>query len=443
MGFNLSRLNNKHFLSLFGSGILAVFGLLTIKVLYHVLSLHDVGIWFYFLMIQSLCDGIRNGFLSTTTVKFYAGTEGEKASSVLGSVWLLATLVTAALLLINLAAFFFMGVVHTEEVVVTIKWLGLTFLSSLPFSVIFWKLQADEDYAKIIWLRLVNSGSTIAVFIALIFLKKMTLEAALLYNFITNCLTSVVGVLLGWGRVRTIFKATKNHSLELAHFGKFSLATSFSSTMLGKIDGFIIEAMLGPAAMAIYSLPVRLMELVEIPLRSFVATGLSSMAVAFNSHNMDRVCYIMKKYSGMLTMAFIPLSIGGILFSNYAMVLLGDPKLLNTAAPMIFRFMMVFSLMYPIERFNGVTLDIIHRPKVNFYKVLIMISANIAADFIGIYFLKGIEGIIFGVFCTTFSGLLFGYFQLRKSLDYTIGGILISGYQEMIAFLKKNLKLAS
>ena len=110
---------------------------------------------------------------------------------------------------------------------------------------------------------------------------------------------------------------------------------------------------------------------------------------------------------------------------------------------MIFRFMMVFSLMYPIERFNGVTLDIIHRPKVNFYKVLIMISANIAADFIGIYFLKGIEGIIFGVFCTTFSGLLFGYFQLRKSLDYTIGGILNSGYQEMIAFLKKNLKLAS
>ena len=108
-----------------------------------------------------------------------------------------------------------------------------------------------------------------------------------------------------------------------------------------------------------------------------------------------------------------------------------------------FRFLLLFSLMYPIERFNGITLDIIHRPKANFYKVLIMISVNIVADYIGITLLKGIDGIIIGVFFTILSGLIFGYSQLRKYLDYSILGILRTGYEETVLFVRKQLKLST
>ena len=439
--FNFSRLNNKHFLSLAGNGILAVLGILTYKLLYHSLSLVEVGVWFYFFNIQGICDAVRNGFLGTATVKFYAGTEPERATRVLGSVWLLAFGMTLVLLVLNAGAFFFFGFSNNAELAITIKWLGITFLSTLPFSVIFWKLQADEDYLKILILRLINSGSMIIVFIILIVLGKMTLEAALLYNFLTNCLTSIAGIFLGWGRVRTIFKHKRDHINELFHFGKYSLATSVSSTMFRAADGFIIVGMLGPAALAIYSLPVKLMEIVEFPLRSFVATGMSSMAVAFNSKKMDQVTYLMKKYSGMLTIAFIPLAITGILFSNAAITLLGDQKLLTTPSPFILRCLLVISLMYPIERFNGVTLDIIHKPNLNLYKVLIMLSAVVVFDIAGIYALNNIYGIILGAFFSIFIGLLFGYFQLTRYVSYSIADILRVGSMEMKIFLKKNLKL--
>ncbi len=439
-GINLSRLNNKHFLALAGNGILAVFGLLTMKVIYHSLSLSDVGMWGYFFMIQGLCDSIRNGFLSTATVKFYAGTDKDRAANVLGSVWVLAGGMTILLLLLNGGAYFLTGFIHKEEVLITIKWLGVTFLSSLPFSVIFWKLQADEEYGKILALRMVNSGSMIVVYVLLAYLHKMTLEAALLYNFLTNVLTSVVGILWGLGGVRTIFKNTKECISELFHFGKFSLATSLSSTLLRATDGFIIDGWLGAEALGIYQLPVKLMEIVEIPLRSFAATGMSSMAVAFNENKKEQVTYIMKKYAGMLTIAFVPLVIGGWLFANLAIILLGDHKLLLTASPVIFRFLLFVSLMYPIDRFNGVTLDIIHKPKVNFHKVLIMLFVNIAADISGVYLFGNIYGILFGVFFTISSGFVYGNYQLRKYLDYSIPGILKTGYQELKLIADKYLK---
>jgi O-antigen/teichoic acid export membrane protein len=435
----LSKLRNKHFLALAGNGLLSVFGLVTIKIICASLSLPDLGIWFYFFMIQGLCDAVRNGFLGTATVKFYAGTEGHRSEEVLGSVWFLASCITGILLLLNVAALFYLPYSHIVELTITIKWLGLTYLSSLPFSVIFWILQADEDYTKILWLRMINSGSMILIFLTMIFLKKMTLENALFYNFLTNAITSIVGLIWGIGRLQTIRKLSATTVMELFHFGKFSLATSLSANLLRAADGFIIIGMIGPIANAIYQIPVKLMELVEIPLRSFVSTGMSSMAIANNNGDKGEVVHIFKKYSGMLTIAFIPLAVGGILFADLAILLLGGHKFDGTQAANLFRCFMLISLMYPIDRFNGVTLDIIHKPKINFYKVLIMLAVNVAADLVFIH-IFGIYGIALGILSITLSGIFFGHYHLSKYLNYTIPAILRTGYTEIRLLLSRNRK---
>ena len=425
-----------------GNGILAVFGVGIMSLINHNLTLAKVGEWFFFLNILSICDALRNGFLGTATVKFYAGTDEKRGATVLGSVWFLAFSITAIIMLLNFGVYLIVGHTDNEQFGLTLKWLGFTYLSTLPFSVIFWVLQAREDYAKILWLRLVNSGSMAIVFIVLIVIGKMTLEAAMLYNFLTNCLTSLVGLLWGVGRIQTIFKSTKASILELVHFGKYSLATTLSSNLLRSTDSFIITYMLGPAVFAIYNLPVRLMEIIEIPLRSFAATGMSSMAAAFNKDDKDQVTRILKKYSGMLTMLFVPAAILAFLFADVAISLLGGHNFDGTSAANIYRLFMLFAIMYPIDRFNGVTLDIIHKPKINFYKVLVMLVVNVAADFGGIYAVGNVYGTVLGVLLTNLAGLLFGYYWLRKYLNYTIPGILKTGYTETIVFLKKNLRLS-
>ena len=422
-----------------GNGILAVFGVGIMSLVCHYLPLAKVGEWFFFLSILSICDAVRNGFLGTATVKFYAGTDGIRADTVLGSVWVLAFCITAIVLILNLGVYWFFRHSENEELFLTVKWLGLTYLSALPFSVIFWILQAKEDYAGILWLRLVNSGSMIIVFGVLVYMKCMSIQNALLYNFLTNCLTSIVGLLWGAGRIQNMFKSTKECVLEIVHFGKFSLATNLSSNLLRNTDAFIITYMLGTTALAVYNLPVRLMEIIEIPLRSFASTGMSSMAAAFNNNDIGKLTYILKKYAGMLTMIFIPAALIAFLFAGVAIRLLGGLNFSETSAANIYRLLMFFAIMAPIDRFNGVTLDIIHKPKINFYKVLVMLAVNIVCDFGGVLALHNIYGIVLGGFLTIVSGIVFGYINLSKYIDYTIPGILKTGYTEMVLFIRENL----
>jgi O-antigen/teichoic acid export membrane protein len=400
----------------------------------------DVGTWFFFLSIYSLSDALRNGFLSTGTIKFYAGVPEEKANTVLGSVWVLAIGVSMGLMLLNLCVMPFMGMIKSQEVVLVIKWFGITVLSSVAFNITFWILVADEDYLTILWLRFINSGSMILALLVMAYLKKASLENLLIINFLTNCLTSVVCMIFGYSRVKNIFKYTRQCMVELTQFGKFSLATNLSTNLLGSTNTFIITFMLGPAALAIYNVPSRLMEIVEVLLRTFIGTGMSAMATAYNTNNMYHLTFVTKKYAGMLTLIFIPLAIGAFFFADFAIWLLAGNKYAGTEAANIFRVFMIMAVLYPVDRFNGVTLDIIHMPQINFYKVIIMLVVNIITTGGGIYLLKNIYGAAFAFPFGLIAGFLFGYYHLKKKLPgYTLSSILITGYVELISFARQML----
>ena len=436
---NLAILRNKHFLALVGNGIISVFGVVTMSLIYRSLDKVQVGIWFFFLTVIGLSDAVRNGFLSTATVKFYTGTEEGRAKEVLGSVWFLAISITLAFALISWTVLPFAGLIKNESTLAVIQWFGLTVLSSLPYTVAFWILVADEKYIPILWLRLVNSGSMIIVVIIMMFLKKMTIQNLLLINFLTNCLTSIVCYASRFTRNRTFFSRSWACIRELANFGKYSLATNLSSNLLSSADTFILNIFLGPAAVAIYTLPLRLMEFVEIPLRSFVGTGMSGMAAAYNKNDMDRVAEIFKKYSGMLTWLFIPMAIVAFCFADFAIGLLGGGKYVHTEAPTVYRLFMIMAILYPIDRFNGVTLDIIHLPKINFYKVLVMLVSCVSTDLIGITLTKSIYGVAFASPFTLLAGILMGSFALRKHVDYSFRGVFTYGFTESVRLVREKV----
>jgi len=375
-------------LALSGNMVISVLSVVMMSLLYRALTKSDVGTWFFFLSFSGLAEAIRNGFLSTATVKFYAGTDYEKGESVLGSIWTLAILLTLLFLVANGLIWIFLSHFSNPQMLLVVKWFGITLISSLPYTITFWILVAKEDYEKILWLRLVNNGSMVVIIITLMLLNKMSLENQLILNFATNVLTSLVCIAFRLTHVTSIFKRKLETIKSIAHFGKYSLATNLSSNLLSSSDTFIITYLLGPAALAVYNLPKRLMEIIEIPLRSFIGTGMSSMAIAMNNNRKEEVLHIFKKYAGMLTFAFIPIVVGGILLADIAIDILGGDKYLGTEAANIFRLFLLFSFLFPIDRFNGVTLDILNMPKVNLHKVMAMLVVNVVADFLGVYLLK-------------------------------------------------------
>ena len=438
---SLAKLNNKHFLALASNGFIAVLSFLQMGIIYRKMEMDDVGTWFFFLGIIGIAESIRSGFLSTATIKFYAGTDRERGATVLGSVWYLALAITTVLVLADAGFIACLKFVHDKEVALSAKWFGITFISSLPFTLIFWILMAEERYDKILWLRLVNNGSMLMAIIVCAVLGKMTLEALLWINFLSNMLVNLVGFVFGFARIRTITHRSRECILELYHFGKFSLGTTFISNLLGNVDVFVLKFMLGPAAVAIYNIPIKFMQLVEIPLRSFVGTGMSGMAIAYNNNNPGRVKQILTKYSGMMAIAFIPMAVVTFFVADFATNLIGGSKYVGTEAANLFRVFMLFSVLSPIDRFNGATLDVIHKPNVNFYKVILMLIVNVAADFVGITIFKNMYGVALGSSLTLLAGMIFGYFILRKYVSYTLGDIFVTGYKEMKHFIGEWLHL--
>ena len=279
----------------------------------------------------------------------------------------------------------------------------------------------------------------IVIIIILTVLKMATLSNLLLVNFLTNCVTSLFALVLGYTKIKSFLKRKKESIKEIANFGKYSLGTNMSSNLLSSINTFVITFMLGPAVLAVYNLPQRLMEIVEIPLRSFVGTGMSAMAIAYNKNNMYHLKFVSKKYAGVLMFAFIPIIIIAFFTADIAVGLLGGGKYAGTEAANIFRMLMFCSILYPIDRFNGVTLDILQQQKVNFYKVLVMIAANLPVAFIGIFLFKNIWGVAIATPATLLAGLFFGYYHLRKHMEYSFKEIIITGYVESLEIIRKTL----
>jgi O-antigen/teichoic acid export membrane protein len=186
-----------------------------------------------------------------------------------------------------------------------------------------------------------------------------------------------------------------------------------------------------PSLVGIYYLPQRLMEAIEIPLRSFIATALPSMSAAVHRHNEKEMTAIMKKYAGILTILLIPVSIAGFIAADIVVDILGGAKFAPTPAANIFRIFMCFAILLPVDRFFGISLDILNMPQKNMTKVFIMLAVNISGDFLGIYLFHNIYGVAVASIFTFIVGVVYGYWVLKKHLNFTMTEIFQSGIAEI------------
>lgn len=438
----LSRLNNKHFLVLVSNGTTVTVGFVLSYLLFHFLSMEEAGSWFFIISIVAFLEAIRSGFLSTSMVAFYAGTTRDRAANVLGSVWLLAILLSGVILTLNaLVALLILPHTHNRELILCLKWVGLTFMSSLPTEIILWRLQADEQYGKMMLYKMLYAISSAVAIIVLIFSHKLTLENALLFNFLANSAVGILGILVNLSGIKYLLLQSKECTRELVHFGKYTLGTTSVSFLLSNADTWFVQFMLGPAAVAIYNLARRFMAVVEMPLQTFMTTGLSEMSISYNKGNMQQVSHIFKKYSGMLSIAFLPLILVVVIGADIPINFIGGAKYHDSIAVNVARLLFVGALFYPIDRFNGLALDILRKNKSNFHKVFLMLAVKIAGNFIGLAISGNIYGIVFSNFATLISAVIFGYYQLRRSIDYSIPEVLNIGFKECKILIRKNLEV--
>ena len=434
----LAKINNKHFFSLAGNVIMSGLSIVIMGILYRALpDKAEMGNWVFFQYMFALVEMVRTGFLTNATIKFYAGAEKKRAAEVLGSTWVLATSITVGLMLINIPALLLVHVVKVEGLAFFLKWFGISYLFSLPSFIANCVLQAEGRFDRLLYMRLVNQLSLLLFIGVLIFLHKLTLETLVYSNLLSLLLTSLFVLLKGWTNLWTWKHRTIKGTLELYHFGKFSVMGFISSSLLRASDIFIIGATLGAEPVAKYNIGLKLMEVVEIPLRSFVATAFPSLSAQYNRGLKPEMIYTMKKYAGMLTIALIPVCVASVLFAGIPVYLINGAW--DTMPANVLRLFMTFSLLFPTDRFLALGLDVIHKPDVNFYKILVMLVVNIVTDFAGIALFGNIYGVAIATVFPLLVGIWIGYWSLKKYQPFTLWHIPAIGYAELKLLMREKL----
>jgi O-antigen/teichoic acid export membrane protein len=425
-----SSIRNNHLMSLSGNVVVSVMSLLSVALLFRSMALDEIGMWFFFVSTQAFVETFRSGFISTAFIKNYSGATANRAAEVLGSAWMIALCITGLLIMVNLVVQAIPFPIGNAGVALFLRWFSITFLVNLPSVMATMVLQAEQRFDRILLMRLITQGLFILFICALFLLDNITLNHIFYSNLAAAAITSGFILLAGWSRIHKIRCKSVACIREICHFGKYSVGTNIGSNLLMNSDTYFITFMLGPAALAVYNLAKRFLEIIEMPLRSFMATGMSDLSVAFNQGKKEEVSRILSKYSGLLTWSFLPLILGMILFAEIPISLIGGGKYVGTESANLLRIFIVLTLLLPLDRFIAVTTDVINKPKINMIKTLLQLTLNVGCNFLCIYFFKSIYGVALASIPTVVLGFIFGVYSLNKYLPISIPAILKSSFQE-------------
>src|SRR5690606_38139222 len=217
-------------------------------------------------------------------------------------------------------------------------------------------LQANNRFDRILIIRLINQGGFIIFIILLSYLQLLHLYNLVLAFILANLITSSICLFSGWTQLFSVKYVNKESLKTFFNYGKYSTGTVVSSNLLKSSDAFLVKYFLGAEALAIYNLPQKLLEVIEIPIRSIIMTAMPEMSKKTNESGIQAAGPVMIRYAGFLTLLLIPVSIIAIVFSNLAIWMVGGIEYLHTEASNIFKIFMLLAVFFPIDRFLGITL---------------------------------------------------------------------------------------
>lgn len=435
-------LRNHQVLSLAGNLVASGLAVVSVSLLFRALKVQEIGAWVFFISILGLGDAFRAGYITTGFIRSYAGATRTRAAEVIGSTWVLALVITGLLVGLDLLARLWPGPVSNISLALFIKWFPVTFVLTLPSFLAACVLQAQLRFDKLLHLRLLTQLTFILSVVGLMLLHQITLERVVYCYLAAAALTSLVALLRGWARLGDVGARSAACVRELSHFGKYSVGSYIGSNLLRSSDTFIINFLLGPAPLAVYNLAQRFMELIEIPLRSFMATAIPSLSAAYNQGNRPEMARLIRKNAGLLTWALLPVIMSTVLLADVPIHLIGGGKYADTAAANLLRISISMAILFPIDRFSGVALDVLNKPNLNLLKVFLMLAINVAGDFLGIWLCGNVYGVALASLPTIVAGFVFGYYLLNKSLPVPIVDILRDGWAEMLSLLRRLTGLA-
>ena len=306
---------------------------------------------------------------------------------------------------------------------------------NLPWNNALVVLQADRQYGKMLLIKALNSIPFLFVIVFNYFTGYFTLTQLAIALLVINALTSAISLFAGWDGIRFLFKTSRETTSRLLHFGKYTTFTLVGTNLLRSADSIIISlSPLGVSAVALYSIPLKLTELQQIPLRSFAATAFPKMSRASIEGRTEELKKLFYTYTGAITYLFVAVSLFTFVFAEFFVLLLAGKAFLQNnpdaaQAVLIVRIFSLYGLLLPLDRMTGIALDSINRPGVNALKVLFMVLVNIIGDLLAVFVFNSLILVAVSSILFTAIGIWLGMYFLDKEMKLHVPEIFSQGIQ--------------
>lgn len=414
----------------------AALGTLTFMILARALSKPEFGIFGTFLAAHTLTDMLRNGIVGRPLIKFFAeaNTDPDR-HEITGSAWKLGWYSSLITGFVGSLAFgiYYLYEPSQEFLLYTLFFLPLM-LVTLPFNMGTWILNAQLRFDKMIWIR--SSMQVIYITGALL---AWYFNYGIWFIFwvftVSNLIPSLLSLFAGWDQVKTMTRASKSGIRKMWKFGRFTMGTLLGGNLLRSSDIFIIRAFLGAEAVALYQVPLRLVNLIDIPLRALVSFSYPSLSKQNAGAQGKAFNQQFDLNAGFAFLLLLPLAAAAFLFAEPLVVLFGGEEYASAAS--ILRVFAVFMAITSIDRYSGMALDILNRPEVNMKKVYLMLSVNIIGDLIAVQLSDNLEWVAMVTIFTFSSGIIFGFYFLKDILPFHFYNWLKSGISEIARIVNK------
>ncbi|MBI9062282.1 MAG: oligosaccharide flippase family protein [Marinilabiliaceae bacterium] len=413
--------------ALLGNMAQAIFGFMTFLLLVRHLDQNVFGKWVIFITVASLLDMLRLGFTGTAAIRLISTLSEDERPKAIGTSYQLSLISTGIIAVTLYLLYFGMHSFQPDgKYLFILLFYPVLSLANLAFHQANMVAQGILNFSRSTILKVINGAGTLGgVFIYLQLSVIPVLTDIILICILANAITSGVAMCYKWDGFIFIQKSTRALRAQIMQFGKYATAGYIGSNLLKSADTFILTLVpfLGPEAVAIYSIPLKFVEIVEIPLRSFSSAAFPQLTDVLRK-NSTRFFQLLLSYTFFTTLMLVPVVLILLMFPVFFLQLMGGPEYVNAIGTQqtILYVICIYIILLPSDRYTGVALFAMNKPKQNFFKIMIMLAANVIFDLLAVLIFHSLIYIAVATLLFTAIGITIGWGMIIqcKTIDKTV-----------------------
>ncbi len=396
------------------------------------LTKDQFGVWALFLVVTSIIEVVRNGFIKNAIIKFIASSSVKDHEQIQTASLLLNVLITSISLVFILSISNILG--HfwkAPEITPMFNWYVLTAFFLIFLSHIEFVAAASFKFKHIFVFNAARNFSFLG-FVLFNYLSahSQNLNVFVIYQGLSAGIGLLVAVLLLKSSILLGSSYSKFWIKKLFHFGKYVVGTNLSTMIFKNTDQLMLGAIMTTQSVAVYSTALRINNFIDAPVM-----GISNVFYTHSSNKgQSKFKDIYINSVGIIMSIIVPALVITFLFADIIILLIAGQDYVESAG--ILRITMLYSFFIPFARQFGTLLDSIGKPHINLRLTIISSIINIFFSYLGIIKF-GVIGAAYGTLLTYITSFIIIQIYLNINYKISVVDIFKSSVKNYFWVLKK------